>query len=111
MEGTALDMVVCNTKFRKRVNHLITYSSVGTSSQIDYRYFLISRNDFKRIQDDKVILSEEIFSQHRLLVCDIGLARDPGHKVYVPKRRVWLLKDDVYKERFKREVDNFALGV
>ena len=23
----ALDMVVCNTKFRKRVNHLITYSS------------------------------------------------------------------------------------
>ena len=27
-------------------------------------------------------------------------------KVYVPKRKVWLLKDDVYKERFKREVDN-----
>ena len=26
----ALDMVVCNTKFRKRVNHLITYRSGGT---------------------------------------------------------------------------------
>ena len=65
----ALDMVVCNTKFRKRVNHLITYSSGGTSSQIDY--FLISRNDFKSVRDVKVIPSEEIFSQHRLLVCDI----------------------------------------
>ena len=49
--GVALNMVVCKTKFRKRVNHLITYSSGGTSSQIDY--FLISRNYFKRVLDVK----------------------------------------------------------
>ena len=29
-------------------------------------------------------------------------------KVYIPKRNVWLLKDDVYKEKFKREVDNLV---
>ena len=34
--GLALDMVVCNTLFNKRSSRLITYSSGGVNTQIDY---------------------------------------------------------------------------
>ena len=34
--GDALDMVVCNTMFKKRPSRLITYESGGIKSQIDY---------------------------------------------------------------------------
>ena len=34
--GTATDMVVCNTLFRKRLSRLITYESGGCQTQIDY---------------------------------------------------------------------------
>ena len=36
MMGSALDLVVCNTRFKKRDNRLITYSSGGCVTQIDY---------------------------------------------------------------------------
>ena len=39
--GEALDMVVCNTMFKKRLSRLITFESGGIKSQIDY--FLVSR--------------------------------------------------------------------
>ena len=45
--GTATDMVVCNTLFRKRLNRLITYESGGCQTQIDYvRYDILADNPF-----------------------------------------------------------------
>ncbi|KAK4329584.1 hypothetical protein Pmani_000059 [Petrolisthes manimaculis] len=103
----ALNMVVCNSKFKKRLSHLITYSSGGTSSQIDY--FLVSRKDWKFVRDVKVIPGEECISQHKLLVCDMSICRDPVRKkVYMPKRKVWLLKESEYKVSYYREIQELV---
>ncbi|KAK4305368.1 hypothetical protein Pmani_022730 [Petrolisthes manimaculis] len=103
----ALNMVVCNSKFKKRLSHLITYSSGGTSSQIDY--FLVSRKDWKFVRDVKVIPGEECISQHKLLVCDMSIRRDPVRKkVYMPKRKVWLLKETEYKVSYYREIQELV---
>ena len=67
--GDALDMVVCNTMFKKRPSRLITYESGGMKSQIDY--FLAWRLDGKLVKDVKTIGGEECTLQHRLLACDV----------------------------------------
>ena len=67
--GDALDMVVCNTMFKKRLSRLITDESGGIKSQIDY--FLVRSLDGELIKDVKRIGGEECALQHRLLVCDV----------------------------------------
>ena len=66
----AHDLVVGNSYFTKKDNHLITYQSGGINSQIDY--ILVRRSDFKLMRDIKVILGEEVVTQHRMLVSDMN---------------------------------------
>ena len=47
--GLNLDMVVCNTLFNKRSSRLITYSSGGVNTQIDY--LLMKTRDKKILKD------------------------------------------------------------
>ena len=64
--AVAHDLVVGNTHFHKKENNLITYQSGGNSSQIDY--ILVRKSDFKQVRNIKVILGEEVVTQHRLLL-------------------------------------------
>ena len=62
--GVAHDLVIANTHFHKKDNHLITYHSGGNSSQIDY--ILVRKSDFKQVRNIKVIPGKEVSTQHRL---------------------------------------------
>ena len=50
--AVAHDLVVSNTHFHKKDNHLITYHSGGNSSQINY--ILVRKSDFKEVRNIKV---------------------------------------------------------
>ena len=65
----AHNLVVGNSYFTKKDNHLITYQSGGISSQTDY--ILVRRSDFKLMRDIKAIPAEEVVTQNRMLVSDI----------------------------------------
>ena len=74
----ALDLVVCNTMFKKPDNKLITFSSGGNQTQIDY--ILVRPSDKKMVRDVKVIPGEEAFTQHRLVVCDLTVKMEHSKK-------------------------------
>lgn len=61
-------LILTNTFFIKNSRHLITYSSGGHNTQIDYQ--LCRRTMKNRLKDCKVILGESLGKQHRLLVTE-----------------------------------------
>ena len=60
--GLALDMVMCNTLFRKRSSRLTTFSSGGSNTQIDY--IMMKTRDKKHLKDVNLISGKEVFIQH-----------------------------------------------
>ena len=53
----------------------------------------------------KVIPGEECALQHKLLTCDLKLTfKTPTPKLFVPKRRVWKLRDPVLHSDFCESV-------
>jgi hypothetical protein len=64
----AYDLIVANTLFRKRVSHLVTFSSSQHCSQIDF--ILTRRKDMRVCLDCKVIPGECVVPQHMLVVAD-----------------------------------------
>jgi hypothetical protein len=64
----AYDLFVTNTLFRKRVSHLVTFSSGQHCSQIDF--ILARREDRHACLDCKVITGECVVPQHKLVVAD-----------------------------------------
>ncbi len=102
--AVAHDLVVGNSLFTKKEEHLITYQSGPCQSQIDY--ILVRKRDFRSVKDIKVICGEECAPQHRLLVGDLRLSfSKPQPQPFVPKRRVWRLKDPLCSDQFRSVVD------
>ncbi|XP_070014229.1 uncharacterized protein [Nicotiana sylvestris] len=67
----AFNLVIANSCFPKREEHLVTYQSSVAKTQIDY---LILRGCDRRLcKDCKVIPGETLATQYRLLVMDIGI--------------------------------------
>jgi len=67
--AVAYDFLVVNSLFKKKEDHLVTFRSGSVRTQIDY---FLTRADRRRLcKDCKVIPSEFIGSQHRLLVLDV----------------------------------------
>jgi hypothetical protein len=64
----AHDLFVTNTLFRKRVSHLVTFSSGQYCSQIDF--ILARREDRHACLDCKVIPGECVVPQHKFVVAD-----------------------------------------
>jgi hypothetical protein len=64
----AYDLIVVNTLFRKRVSHLVTFSSSQHCNQIDF--ILTRREDRHACLDCKMILGECVVPQHKLVVAD-----------------------------------------
>ncbi|RZB75436.1 Craniofacial development protein 2 [Glycine soja] len=90
----ALDLSIANTWFKKRAEHLITYKSGGTCSQIDF--FLIRKSDRKYCLNCKVIPGESLTTQHRVLVMDVRI-RDRAKRrspMVAPMIKWWHLKGE-----------------
>jgi len=64
----AFDLLVANSFFKKKEDHLVTFTSSSCKTQIDY--FLTRKEDRRSCKDWKVIPSEFLGTQHRLLVLD-----------------------------------------
>ncbi|XP_070055871.1 uncharacterized protein [Nicotiana tomentosiformis] len=67
----AFELVIVNSIFPKKEEHLITFRSMVAKTQIDY--LLLRRCDKGMCEDCKVIPSENLATQLRLLVMDIGI--------------------------------------
>ena len=88
----ANELVVGNTWFKKKPEHLVTYQSGNAATQID---FILYRRSFrKQVSNVKVILGEECASQHGLLVGDFRVSIPPQPKrKFVPRIKLWKLRD------------------
>ncbi|KAM1404945.1 hypothetical protein ACFX2I_013383 [Malus domestica] len=69
----AYDLFLANTFFKKREEHLITYKSGSSKTQIDF--LLMRKGDRITCKDCKVIPGESLANQHRLLVMDVHIKR------------------------------------
>ncbi|KAJ7978714.1 Craniofacial development protein 2 [Quillaja saponaria] len=67
----AYDLILANTFFKKRESHLITFSSWPNKSQIDF--VLTRKVDRAVCKDCKVLPSECLVSQHKLMIVDVGV--------------------------------------
>jgi hypothetical protein len=102
----AYDLIVANILFRKRVSHLVTFSSGQHCSQTDF--ILTRRGDMHDCLDCKVIPGECAIPQHKLVVVDfrfwVHLQR--SKRVQVPRTKWWKLKEEaakMFKERVLKE--------
>ncbi|XP_028061331.1 craniofacial development protein 2-like [Camellia sinensis] len=60
------DLVVANTMYKKRDEHLVTFNSGSIRSQIDY--FIVRKGDRLKRNNCKVIPRGSLTSQHRILI-------------------------------------------
>ncbi|XP_070014688.1 uncharacterized protein [Nicotiana sylvestris] len=67
----AFGLVIANSNFLKRKEHLVTFQNTVAKTQINY--LLLRRSDSGLCKDCKVIPSETLATQHRLLVLDVGI--------------------------------------
>ncbi|XP_070004767.1 uncharacterized protein [Nicotiana sylvestris] len=67
----AFELIIANSTFLKRGEHLVTFQSSAVKTQIDY--LLLRWCDRGLCKDCKVIPGETLVTQHRLLVVDIGI--------------------------------------
>ena len=95
--SVANKLAIANTFFQKSNSRLITFSSGGNHTQIDY--ILVRKAQLKSIKDTTVNSSEECITQHKLLVCDLVVSTKPIKPIRIPPRRkTWKLRDpDVQK--------------
>nr|XP_016467038.1 PREDICTED: craniofacial development protein 2-like [Nicotiana tabacum] len=67
----AFELVIANSTFPKREEHLVTFRSSAVKTQIDY--LLLRMCDRGLCKDCKVIPRETLATQHRLLMMDINI--------------------------------------
>ena len=111
--ATANDLRVGNTWFKKRDSHLVTYSSGGNQTQIDY---ILYRRGFSRfVSNVKVIpssIERELVTQHRLLVCDFTVPHinyTAKKRKFTPRLRVWKLREAETAKRFQETFASLRL--
>ena len=101
----AMEMIVCGTQFRKAAHKLISYSSGGINTTVDY--LMTRKQDRRCLKDAKALPGEEVVSLHRLLVCDLEVkGRTPTQQEkFKPRRKVWKLRNPVVRKRFEEILD------
>nr|XP_016461735.1 PREDICTED: uncharacterized protein LOC107785030 [Nicotiana tabacum] len=94
----AFDLVIANSCFPKKEEHLVTFQSTVTKTQIDY--LLLRRCDRGLCMDCKVIPSENLTMQQGLLVMDLAITRTRKKKVVsgLPRIRWGALTKDKAEE-------------
>ncbi|KAM2969624.1 hypothetical protein FF2_016698 [Malus domestica] len=98
----AYDLFLANTFFKKREEHVITYKSGSSKTQIDF--LLMRKGDRITCKDCKVIPGESVANQHRLLVMDVHIkrVRQKNKTWKCPRTRWWNLKEEkqvIFKEK------------
>ncbi|KAM2890269.1 hypothetical protein COP2_008711 [Malus domestica] len=98
----AYDFFLANTFFKKREEHVITYKSGSSKTQIDF--LLMRKGDRITCKDCKVIPGESVANQHRLLVMDVHIkrVRQKNKTWKCPRTRWWNLKEEkqvIFKEK------------
>ena len=87
-------LFICNTGFRKKDSHLITYTSGIGKSQIDY--IMVRQINRESVIDCKAIPGEEIVKQHKLVI--ITCRKTKMSKIdkisLQPKIKMWKLKGE-----------------
>ena len=100
----AMNLVILNTQFMKRRSHLVTYKSGRGETQIDY--ILVRKEDKSAVVDCKVIPSESVVAQHKMVVTD--LRSKAMKKMKTPSRnkriKTWELKGEK-KIEFRSKVE------
>nr|XP_049587334.1 craniofacial development protein 2-like [Syngnathus scovelli]XP_049587336.1 craniofacial development protein 2-like [Syngnathus scovelli]XP_049587343.1 craniofacial development protein 2-like [Syngnathus scovelli]XP_049587352.1 craniofacial development protein 2-like [Syngnathus scovelli]XP_049587362.1 craniofacial development protein 2-like [Syngnathus scovelli] len=105
--GDALELVLCNTLFKKDEAKLVTCSSGGYKSTIDY--IMVRKEDHILVRDAKAIPGEECVSQHRLVIGDLTLRiKKVGAKKQPPKLKVWKLHSAGSKNEFREKIEHIA---
>jgi hypothetical protein len=101
----AYDLIVANALFRKRVSHLVTFSSGQHCSQIDF--ILTRRGDRHACLYCKVIPGECVVSQYKLVVAVFcfRVCFQQSKRVHVPRTKWCKLKEEAVKT-FKERVLN-----
>ena len=98
--ATALELVVVNTCFKKRVSQKVTYESGEARTVVE----MVRRQGRAMVRDAKVIPGEPALLQHRLVVCELvvqeGVKRTKDQFV----SRVWILKNAGVRTRFEDQV-------
>ncbi|KAH0668323.1 hypothetical protein KY285_029529 [Solanum tuberosum] len=82
----AFELVIANSCFPKKENHLVTFRSSIAKTQIDY--LLLRKGDRGCCKDCKVIPSENLTTQHKLLVMDLEIKRDRRKKRVFDRPRI-----------------------
>ncbi|KAG5615096.1 hypothetical protein H5410_014920, partial [Solanum commersonii] len=82
----AFELVIANSCFSKKENHLVTFRSSVAKTQIDY--FLLRKGDRGLFKDCKVIPSENLTTQHKLLVMDLEIKRARRKKIASDRSRI-----------------------
>jgi hypothetical protein len=97
------DLFVVNTLFRKRVSHLVTFSSGQHCSQIDF--ILTRREDRHACLDCKMIPGDCAVPQHKLVVAGFRFRFrfQWSKRVQTSRTRWWKFKEEVVKT-FKKRV-------
>ena len=107
--AVANELVIGNSWFKKRFEHLVTYQSGDYKTQIDY--ILYERSFRKMVSNVKVIVGEEYATQHRLVVGDF---KDCTHshpkRRFVPCKKVWKLRDFKNQVEFSNFFDTLIQG-
>ncbi|XP_019257863.1 PREDICTED: craniofacial development protein 2-like [Nicotiana attenuata] len=94
----AFELVIVNSMFPKREEHLVTFWSIVVKTQIDY--LLLKRCDRGLCEHCKVIPIENLATRHRLLVMDVGiLMKRKKRFVWDQSRITWgaLSKDNAHE--------------
>jgi hypothetical protein len=106
----AYDLFVANTLFRKRVSHLVTFSSGQYCSQINF--ILARREDRHACLDCKVIPGECVVPQHKLVVVDFRfrIRFQRSKRIQVSRTKWWKLKEEATKT-LRREFLRRVLGM
>jgi len=101
--GDAMEMVVCNTLFKKEDKKLVTFESGEVSSTIDY--LMMRRRDRRMVTNVKIIAGEELVKQHRLLIGDYKIEGvKKSKRRFAPRLKVWKLKDETVGSTFANRV-------
>lgn len=104
-------MAILNTFFKKHPRHLVTYSSGGRESQIDYH--LCTDEVRKLVRDCKVILGEDVVDQHRLLLTEIrfpAFSRKKDTSIKIEKIRWQRLQSDE-GQQFMMEIRDWLTDI
>ena len=90
--AVANELVVGNSWFKKKFEHLVKYQSGDCEIQTDY--ILYKRSFRKIVSNVKVIVGEECATQHKLVVSDFKVCTHSHPKSkFVPCTKVWKLRD------------------